>query len=155
MSYKYNEKAIVLNHKNLIRLWDVAYDGYNGGKDCTHVCWTDQEAASRFKVRLPGTSMVHFLSSSSDTKTSPKQDDTYETNKPYEGASMMVMAFENVEGTDPWPSPIIFHDPLYKNSGATMSVDGENSNFIKVCCWVSIFVHEVSFAHHHLHTRTG
>ena len=32
MSYKYNEKAIVLNHKNLIRLWDVAYDGYNGGK---------------------------------------------------------------------------------------------------------------------------
>lgn len=32
MSYKYNEKAMVLNHKNLIRLWDVAYDGYNGGR---------------------------------------------------------------------------------------------------------------------------
>lgn len=31
MSYKYNTKAIVINNKNLIRLWDVAYDGYNGG----------------------------------------------------------------------------------------------------------------------------
>lgn len=87
MSYKYNEKAIVLNQKNLIRLWDIAYDGYNGGKDCTHVSWTDPESAMRFK------------------------EDTYEINKPYEGASMMVMAFKNVEGTDPWPSPIIFHDP--------------------------------------------
>ena len=66
------------------------------------------------------------------TLSSPKKDDTYEINKPYEGASMMVMAFKNVEGTDPWPSPIIFHDPLYKNSGATMPVDGENANFIKV-----------------------
>lgn len=86
MSYKYNEKAIVLNQKNLIRLWDVAYDGYNGGKDCTHVCWTDPEAVSRFK------------------------DDTYEMNKPYEGASMMVMKFVNIDSGDPWPSPIIFHD---------------------------------------------
>ena len=51
------------------------------------MCWTDPESVARFK------------------------DDTYEINKPYEGASMMVMAFENVEGTDPWPSPIIFHDP--------------------------------------------
>jgi hypothetical protein len=93
MSYKYNEKAIVLNHKNLIRLWDVAYDGYNGGKDCTHVCWTDRESVTRFT------------------------EDTYEINKPYEGASMMVMAFKNVQGTDPWPSPIIFHDPGRYSSG--------------------------------------
>lgn len=39
-----------------------------------------------------------------------EQDDTYEINKPYEGASMMVMAFKNVQGGDPWPSPILFHD---------------------------------------------
>lgn len=43
MSYKYNERAIVFNHKNLIRMWDVAYDGYNGGKDCTSVNWTHEE----------------------------------------------------------------------------------------------------------------
>jgi len=27
MSYKYHERAMVTNEKNLIRLWDVAYDG--------------------------------------------------------------------------------------------------------------------------------
>ncbi len=87
MSYKYNEKAIVTNHKNLIRLWDIAYDGYNGGKDCTHVQWTDPDSVAKFK------------------------EDTYEINKPYEGSSMMVMAFDNVEDKEPWPSPIVFHDP--------------------------------------------
>jgi hypothetical protein len=30
MSYKYHSRALVFNSKNLIRLWDVAYDGYNG-----------------------------------------------------------------------------------------------------------------------------
>lgn len=107
MSYKYNEKAIVMNQKNLIRLWDVAYDGYNGGKDCTHVQWMDPGSVAKFR------------------------EDTYEINKPYEGASMMVMAFEDVKETDPWPSPIVFHDPLCKQSGATMPVDGESVNFIK------------------------
>lgn len=66
------------------------------------------------------------------TLSETQQDDTYEINKPYEGASMMVMAFKNIEGGDPWPSPIVFHDPLYKNTGATIPVDGENCNFIKM-----------------------
>lgn len=86
MSYKYNEKAIVINNKNLIRLWDVAYDGYNGGKDCTAVNWESEESLHKFA------------------------EDTYEMNRPYEGASMMVMAFKNVDDTEPWPSPILFHD---------------------------------------------
>ena len=86
MSYKYNEKAIVINNKNLIRLWDVAYDGYNGGKDCTFVNWRNPESRQKF------------------------EEDTYETNRPYEGVSMMVMAFRNSEDTEPWPSPILFHD---------------------------------------------
>lgn len=89
MSYKYNEKAIVTNNKNLVRLWDVAYDGYNGGKDCTHVDWTDQEEVDKFV-----------------------QDHTYENNRPYEGPSMMVMSFPhlNEEESEPWPSPILFYD---------------------------------------------
>jgi hypothetical protein len=86
MSYKYNEKAIVINNKNLIRLWDVAYDGYNGGKDTSWVNWMSPESTERFK------------------------EDTYEMSKPYEGVSMMVMAFKNVNGNEPWPSPILFHD---------------------------------------------
>lgn len=59
-SYKYNERAIVFNHKNMIRLWDVAYDGYNGGKSCDHVEWRDPEDVGRF------------------------MRDTYELNRPYE-----------------------------------------------------------------------
>ena len=48
MSYKYHERAIVFNERNLIRLWDVAYDGYNGGKDLTHVDWRDAEDVTNF-----------------------------------------------------------------------------------------------------------
>ena len=33
MSYKYHERAIVTNERNLIRMFDVAYDGYSGGMD--------------------------------------------------------------------------------------------------------------------------
>ena len=39
MSYKYHERALVLNERNMIRMWDVAYDGYNGGKDDSFVDW--------------------------------------------------------------------------------------------------------------------
>ena len=33
MSYKYHERAIVTNERNLVRLFDVAFDGYSGGMD--------------------------------------------------------------------------------------------------------------------------
>jgi len=33
MSYKYHERAIVTNERNLIRMHDVAFDGYGGGMD--------------------------------------------------------------------------------------------------------------------------
>jgi hypothetical protein len=89
MSYKYNERAIVFNQKNLVRLWDVAYDGYNGGKDTVAVNWADAQSMADFGK------------------------DTYDVNKPYEGASMMVMAFKDITNSDPWPSPIVFHDENY------------------------------------------
>jgi hypothetical protein len=76
----------------MIRLWDTSYDGYNGGKDCTSVKWDESDSIQKFKEL------------------------TYEVNRPYEGASMMVMAFKNVTSTDPWPSPIVFHDPQYDNN---------------------------------------
>jgi hypothetical protein len=91
MSYKYHERAIVFNEKNLIRLWDVAYDGYNGGKDNTYVKWTDPMDVVKFK------------------------EATLDMTKNYDGQSMMVMKFKHslashVERN--WPSPILFDDNL-------------------------------------------
>jgi hypothetical protein len=84
----------VFNEKNLIRLWDIAYDGYNGGKEDKHVNWRDPNDVKKFA------------------------DDTMEVTRNYQGASMCVMAFmhdptsrEYQEGFKPnWPSPIVFDD---------------------------------------------
>lgn len=94
MSYKYHERAIVFNEKNLVRLWDVAYDGYSGGKDSSFVRWTDQDDVRRL------------------------QEATNDVTRTYTGPSMMVMAFSHDTGTADydthfkrnWPSPIVFHD---------------------------------------------
>lgn len=90
---RYHERAIVFNEKNLIRLWDVAYDGYNGGKEDRHVDWTNAEDTQRFR------------------------DDTMDVTKNYQGASMMVMAFQHDTSSPEyrafqpnWPSPIVFDD---------------------------------------------
>ena len=69
MSYKYHERAMVTNEKNLIRLWDVAYDGYNGGKDDTFVSWTEDSGHRSWKTLL---------------------SETANTTMPYTGPSLMV-----------------------------------------------------------------
>jgi hypothetical protein len=108
MSYKYNERAIVFNQKNLIRLWDVAYDGYNGGKDTMHLKWDKGDAIEDFK------------------------NHTFNVTKSYEGVSMMVMRFPKVAGADTgscWPSPIVFHDNSHDMEGGgegNVPVDGEH-----------------------------
>ena len=105
MSYKYHERAIVFNEKNLIRMWDIAYDGYNGGKDDTAVDWMDEEGDSR-------------------NSTQRFKQETHDLSKNYRGPSMMVMAFvhdkSKVDGSGVrvfdkhfkrnWPSPIVFYD---------------------------------------------
>lgn len=52
----------VTNEKNLIRLWDIAYDGYNGGKDDVFVSWTE-DAGHRswrtFKQSTANTNMPY------------------------------------------------------------------------------------------------
>lgn len=106
MSYKYNSRAIVFNERNLMRLWDVAHSGYNGGKDCTHVDWTDSDSVNQF------------------------HESVYEVNQPYEGVSMMVMSFETQTETPTWPSPIIFYDGNLAND--RLPVDGEHVHNIKV-----------------------
>lgn len=100
----------MFNEKNLIRLWDVAYDGYNGGKEERHVNWTDRDDTHKFRL------------------------DTEDVTKNYQGASMMVMAFVHEPAArDPrdismypnpayfkrnWPSPIVFHDNWNPGGGA-------------------------------------
>ena len=48
MSYKYHASAIVFNERNLIRLWDISYDGYVGGKDTSILDWGSDNDVSRF-----------------------------------------------------------------------------------------------------------
>lgn len=94
MSYKYHQRAIVHNNKNLIRTYDIAFDGYNGGKDDRPVDWAaEAPGASRpFNARVGDMSV------------------------PYNGPSLMVFKFRvDVNSKDysrNWPSPIQFHDRL-------------------------------------------
>jgi len=41
MNYKYHARAVVLNEKHLLRLWDVSFNGYTGGMGTTFVNWVD------------------------------------------------------------------------------------------------------------------
>jgi hypothetical protein len=131
MSYKYHERAIVFNEKNLIRLWDIAYDGYNGGKDDTYVDWTNAETDNGYKTF---------------------QKLTLDVSKNYRGPSMMVMAFvhdRNAKDSDEqplfekhfrrnWPSPIVFHDSYEPEKAAndasseTLPLDYDNLQVIDV-----------------------
>lgn len=133
MSYKYHERAIVFNEKNLIRMWDIAYDGYNGGKDDTYVDWTqiDDDGAPH----------------------GPKafQRATLDLSKNYRGPSMMVMAFvhdrhrmdEEARGTRydrhfrrNWPSPIVFYDSYDGQAGSqerqVLPIDYDNVQSVDV-----------------------
>ena len=82
------------NPRNMIRLWDIAYDGYNGGKDDRAVNWSEESPGSDrpFNAAVGDMSM------------------------PYTGPSLMVMKFNvntaSREYTRNWPSPIVFHDKL-------------------------------------------
>jgi hypothetical protein len=105
MSYKYNERAIVWNEKNLVRLWDICYGSYGGGKDSRLVDWS--EDGTRFW-----------------------QQCTNATHEPYQGPSMAVMSFEvdehDAEWVRNWPSPISYHS----NAGNSLPCDPDN--FVKM-----------------------
>jgi len=49
MNYKYHERAMVTNERNMIRAYDVAFDGYNGGLDQTCVDWNDSALRKQFR----------------------------------------------------------------------------------------------------------
>jgi hypothetical protein len=135
MSYKYHERAIVFNEKNLIRLWDIAYDGYNGGKDDTFVDWTSHADIEQWKM------------------------DTNDITRDYHGKSMIVMAFphrkENPHFTQKfksnWPSPIVFFNK--KGKKAVVYTGAENESAINTSEF-EVFDTELypfyQWYHHHL-----
>ena len=85
MSYKYHERAIVTNERNLIRVYDVCFDGYCGGNDAAILGWTDT-ALSDFKRKAGG------------------------LTDPYTGPSMIVMALPpKTDSLDAFPNPLVLH----------------------------------------------
>jgi len=91
MSYKYHERAMVTNERNLIRVYDIAFDGYNGGLDQTCLEWNDRSSLKKYR------------------------DCTYDRSKPYAGPSMIVMALPCSESQKAWPNPIVFHGDIASN----------------------------------------
>lgn len=116
MSYKYHQRAIVHNPKNMIRVWDIAYDGYNGGKDDRHVDWS---------AEAPG-------------ENRPFNAAVGDMSVPYNGPSLMVMKFHvNVGSRDytrNWPSPIVFHDKLEMDP-PRMGIDPDSLYAIADSSW--------------------
>ena len=68
MSYKYHERAMVTNERNMIRMFDIAFDGYIGGMDTDVMKWNDSDTNEFLKA-------------------------TYDVDTPFAGASVVVMLF--------------------------------------------------------------
>jgi len=87
MSYKYHERAMVLNERNLIKLWDICFAGYNGGMDRRIVNW-----------RGGGCDSVDAFATA-----------TEKLNCPYDGPSIMVMRFKHLQGRNKtYSNPLVF-----------------------------------------------
>jgi len=82
MSYKYHASAIVFNKKNLLRMWDISYDGYVGGKDANILDWGSNADVERF-VRADNNLSL-----------------------PYSGPSIVVLPISTKIHTLPSPFPI-------------------------------------------------
>ncbi|KAJ1482400.1 hypothetical protein T484DRAFT_1747615 [Baffinella frigidus] len=50
MNYKYHARAVVFNEKHLLRLWDVAFNGYTGGGGTKLVDWNDASKLEKWKM---------------------------------------------------------------------------------------------------------
>ena len=84
MTYKYHERAIVFNERNMHRMWDIAYDGYVGGKEVDLLQWHNQEDVEKFKT------------------------DMMDLTREYSGKSVLVVPLSTAS---PWlPSPAILAD---------------------------------------------
>jgi hypothetical protein len=97
--YKYHAKAMVFNQKNMIRVWDVAFDGYNGGHDTSYVDWGKPDSVADF-IR-----------------------DTRNNHIAYDGLSMVCMAFDRTAKND-LPNPLMWYER--DDTIGTFFLDPEN-----------------------------
>ncbi len=94
MSYKYHERVIVTNERNLIRVFDVVFDGYCGGCDSRIMQWNSKDIG-------------HF------------QQSTIDTTRPYSGPSMVVFALPpHSNSFDSFPNPVVFHPAVHANDSS-------------------------------------
>jgi len=97
MTYKYHERAIVFNERNLHRVWDVAYDGYVGGKDMSLIDMNNDREIDQFI------------------------EDSNNFNSEYQGASTFVLGLSNSQGY--LPSPLLLTDYENPNINALATAD--------------------------------
>tara|TARA_B100002051_G_C16725851_1_gene635283 strand:+ start:335 stop:2341 length:2007 start_codon:yes stop_codon:yes gene_type:complete len=91
MTYKYHERAIVFNERNMHRMWDIAYDGYVGGKDTTVMHWTRDLDETKEKMQT--------------------------MTREYNGKSIICVPL--LEAISALPSPCILTDFLAQNNQQT------------------------------------
>lgn len=100
MSYKYHERAIVTNERNLVRVYDISFDGYNGGMDENIVDWNSDDSVNRFC------------------------EATTNATKPYTGDSMLVIQIGREDRTRSVPNPLVFaNQDDYPDRGHLASFD--------------------------------
>ena len=113
MSYKYHERAIVVNDRNLIRVFDIAFDGYCGGNDSRIMKWQDGD-------------INEFAEATKDT------------TRPYSGPSMLVFALPPYQNSfDSFPNPVVFHPVTGPGDSANCIPEHSYKfqDFYKHCCF--------------------
>ncbi|KAJ1472157.1 hypothetical protein T484DRAFT_1752875 [Baffinella frigidus] len=114
MSYKYHERALIHNEKNMTRIWDVCFNGYTGGMGCQLVPWDQNHGSPANEVHREWKNRTQQL----------------DTPIGMQGPDIMCMVFKRDEdSTDAdLPNPVIFHRDRNAGTGGVPAspVDPEN-----------------------------
>ena len=90
MSYKYHERAVVTNERNLCRVFDVAFDGYTGGMGQQKLDWT---------AAHDGRNSTDALKQAVENRTDP-----------FDGPDMIVMSLLADRTKGEWPNPLVWQN---------------------------------------------
>lgn len=101
MSYKYHERAMVHNEKNLTRVWDVCFNGYTGGMGCKFVDWKNAAQMENWKQQVNNLSESYGNGPDLMCMLLPCEDDGEMTSL---------------------PNPVKFHGPV----GQSSMIDPDN-----------------------------
>lgn len=105
MSYKYHERAIVTNERNLIRVYDICFDGYCGGNDSSILVWSRDDLET-FKAKSSGLADA------------------------YTGPSMLIMSLPPLNNPlRAFPNPMILHTKLHQQPSAVPDRNLRSNNY--------------------------